>query len=102
MTQIPIRLHGQRRRGRLIQLQIAVTAEDIKYARRAQTDRCPIARAIARRFGVLSKDIDVDFERVRIGKRLFLMSFRGEVWMSAFDAGKRVKPTWFLFDEVRA
>lgn len=98
----PIRLHGQRRRGRLIQLQLAVTAADIRYAKRRQTDRCPIARAIARRFGVLAKDIHVDFERVHIGKRQFYLSFRAEQWMSAFDDGQRVKPTWFLFDEVPA
>ena len=78
------------------QLIIAVTAADIALGQRNDCTLCPIALSLRRCYP--GKKIWVDYEVVRIGRRTVDVTGYVEAWMSAFDAGKSVRPTSFCLD----
>jgi hypothetical protein len=75
---------------------LAITPRDIRDGQRRSCWKCPVALSLKRRFP--KADIEVDFEEVRVGLKSAEVYRKMEDWMSAFDSGKRVKPTAFCVD----
>lgn len=79
---------------------LEVSKKDIENGIRKDCNNCPIANALRKKFKIFNQDDVYVALSIRIDDTRYNLTDRAKIFISMFDAGKKVKPTSFTFTQV--